>query len=148
MFDVSFSELLTIGVVALLVIGPERLPKVARTAGVLLARLQRYVGTVKADIHREMQLDELRRLQQEVQDSARNVEQSVQQQLAVVEGSVKQTLVEAESAVSTVGTANAAPETGPEPLVQPPPAVASPTLSLPEEEAPAVAGAKPQPQPK
>ncbi|MGB0128337.1 MAG: Sec-independent protein translocase protein TatB [Rhodocyclaceae bacterium] len=141
MFDVSFSELLAIGVVALLVIGPERLPKVARTAGVLLARLQRYVGTVKADIHREMQLDELRRLQQEVQDSARNMEQSVQQQLAAVEGSVKQTLVEAESAA---GTANAAQDVGREPLVQPQ-AAAFPTPSVPEETT-AVAGATPLPK--
>ena len=59
MFDVGFSELMVIAIVALIVIGPERLPKVARTAGHLLGRLQRYVSDVKADINREMQLDEL-----------------------------------------------------------------------------------------
>ena len=56
MFDISFSELIFIGVVALVVIGPERLPRVARAAGLLLGRMQAYVNEVKADIHREMQL--------------------------------------------------------------------------------------------
>ena len=60
MFDIGFSELLVIALVALVVIGPERLPRVARTAGHLLGRLQRYVGDVKSDINREMQLDELK----------------------------------------------------------------------------------------
>jgi sec-independent protein translocase protein TatB len=66
MFDVGLSELMVIAVVALVVIGPERLPKVARTAGLLLGRLQRYVSDVKADINREMQLDELKKMQQEM----------------------------------------------------------------------------------
>lgn len=108
MFDVSFAELLTIGVVALIVIGPERLPRVARTAGLLIGRLQRYVGSVKADIHREIQLDELRRLQQDVQESARTMEQSVHQELASVEGVVKQTLAEAEAVAANPGPAAAA----------------------------------------
>ena len=72
MFDVGFSELIVIAIVALVVIGPERLPKVARTAGLLLGRLQRYVNDVKADINREMQLDELKTLRSELQESARN----------------------------------------------------------------------------
>ena len=69
MFDISFTELLIIAVVALLVVGPERLPKVARTAGLLLGRLQRYVSDVKADISREMQIEELKRLQRQVEDT-------------------------------------------------------------------------------
>jgi sec-independent protein translocase protein TatB len=85
MFDVSFTELVVIGVVALIVIGPERLPKVARTAGLLLGRLQRYVSDVKADINREMQLDELKRVQQQVATEARNMEVSVNAQLQSVE---------------------------------------------------------------
>ena len=60
MFDVSFSELMLIGVVALVVIGPERLPKVARTAGHLFGRMQRYVATVKADIEREVNAVDLK----------------------------------------------------------------------------------------
>lgn len=77
MFDIGFSELLVIGVVALLVLGPERLPKVARTAGHLLGRLQRYVSDVKSDISREMQLEELRKLQSQIQQQVREVEDQV-----------------------------------------------------------------------
>ncbi|HSD53556.1 MAG TPA: Sec-independent protein translocase protein TatB, partial [Burkholderiales bacterium] len=77
MFDIGFSELLVIMVVALLVIGPERLPKVARTAGHLFGRLQRYVNDVKSDIQRELELDELKKLRSQFEDAARSVEQSV-----------------------------------------------------------------------
>jgi len=63
MFDIGFSEMIVIAIVALVVIGPERLPRVARTAGLLLGRLQRYVSDVKSDINREIQLDELKKLQ-------------------------------------------------------------------------------------
>jgi len=77
MFDIGFYELLVIAVVALLVIGPERLPKVARTAGHLLGRLQRYVNDVKADIQREMELEELRKLRSQFEDAARSVQDSV-----------------------------------------------------------------------
>jgi sec-independent protein translocase protein TatB len=77
MFDIGFSEILVIGAVALVVIGPERLPKTARTLGHLFGRLQRYVSDVKADISREMELDELRKLQREMQGAAREFEQTV-----------------------------------------------------------------------
>ncbi|HSC97853.1 MAG TPA: Sec-independent protein translocase protein TatB [Casimicrobiaceae bacterium] len=77
MFDIGFSEIVVIGVVALVVIGPERLPKTARTLGHLFGRLQRYVSEVKADISREMELDELRKLQREMQGAAREFQQSV-----------------------------------------------------------------------
>jgi Tat protein translocase TatB subunit len=62
MFDIAFSEIALIAVVALVVIGPERLPKVARTLGHMFGRLQRYVNDVKADINREIELDELRHI--------------------------------------------------------------------------------------
>ena len=84
MFDVAFSELVVIAIVALIVIGPEKLPKVARTLGLLVGRLQRYVANVKSDIEREMQFEDLQKLQQEikqgveeVQTSAREVENSI-----------------------------------------------------------------------
>ncbi len=77
MFDIGFSEIVVIGVVALVVVGPERLPKAARTLGLLFGRLQRYVNDVKADISREMELDELRKLQREMQGAAREFEQTV-----------------------------------------------------------------------
>jgi len=81
MFDIGFSELLIIAVVALLVIGPERLPKAARTLGHLFGRMQRYVNDVKADISREMELDELRKLQASMQEAARSFEGSVSKEL-------------------------------------------------------------------
>ncbi|MDX2217800.1 MAG: Sec-independent protein translocase protein TatB [Burkholderiales bacterium] len=90
MFDIAFTELLVIGVVALLVIGPERLPKVARTAGILFGRFQRYVANVKGDIQREMDASELSKLKTEVQDAARSFEQSVNEQTREVESNARE----------------------------------------------------------
>jgi len=77
MFDIGFSEIVVIAVVALIVIGPERLPKTARTLGHLFGRLQRYVNDVKSDISREMELEELRKLQQEMKSAASDLESSM-----------------------------------------------------------------------
>lgn len=81
MFDIGFSELLVIAVVALIVIGPERLPRVARTLGHLFGRMQRYVNDVKADINREMQFEELKKLQTEMEQAARSIETGVTDQV-------------------------------------------------------------------
>jgi sec-independent protein translocase protein TatB len=89
MFDIGFSELLVIGVVALVVLGPERLPKVARTAGHLFGRLQRYVATVKADLNREMDMSELSKVRQEVQEAARAFEQSTKEQTSAFESEAR-----------------------------------------------------------
>ena len=78
MFDIGFSEMVVIGLVALIVIGPERLPRVARTLGHLAGRWQRYVADVKADISREVELDELRKMKDSVQQAASGFENSVQ----------------------------------------------------------------------
>ncbi|MFV0283238.1 MAG: Sec-independent protein translocase protein TatB [Castellaniella sp.] len=77
MFDVSFSELMLIGVIALIVIGPERLPKVARTVGHLLGRAQRYVNEVKSDIQKEMDLKEIGDIKHQMEDAARSVQSSM-----------------------------------------------------------------------
>ncbi len=74
MFDLGFSELLVIGLVALVVIGPERLPKVARSAGQWLGKLNRYVSQVKQDIDRDIKLEELRKMQQDMKDAAQKYE--------------------------------------------------------------------------
>src|SRR5205807_5047835 len=103
MFDVAFSEIVVIAVVALIVIGPERLPKVARTLGHMFGRLQRYVNEVKADINREMELDELRRLQSEVQSAARELESSVSRAAQGVESGVRSV----EAQLNDAGTAQA-----------------------------------------
>src|SRR5436190_8781128 len=81
MFDIGFSELLVIGVMALIVIGPERLPRVARTLGHLAGRLQRYVSDVKADINREIELDELRKMRDSMQKAASEMQSSVDTEL-------------------------------------------------------------------
>src|SRR5436190_7382298 len=90
MFDIGFSELLVIGVVALIVIGPERLPRVARTIGHLMGRMQRYVADVKADIDREVELEELRKMRDSVQQAATNIESSVQSELTKAETDLNQ----------------------------------------------------------
>ena len=77
MFDIGISEIAVIAVVALVVIGPERLPKVARTVGTLLGRAQRYVNDVKAEVNREMELEELKKLQTQMQDAARGIQEQV-----------------------------------------------------------------------
>lgn len=78
MFDVSFSELIVIAVVALIVIGPEKLPKVARTLGALAGRMQRYVAQVKEEVNREVRFQELQQLQQEIQDTVTKTKESIQ----------------------------------------------------------------------
>lgn len=81
MFDIAFSELLLIAVVILLVVGPERLPKAARTLGHLVGRLQRYVETVKADVEYELRAHELKSLN-DLRQSIHEVEADVQQEAA------------------------------------------------------------------
>ncbi len=109
MFDIGFSELVVIGIVALLVLGPERLPKVARTTGHLLGRLQRYVSDVKSDINREMQLDELKRLQEEARTSAMAFESTVRSEIASVESGVNASMASATSAVADLENSLKAP---------------------------------------
>ena len=92
MFDIGFSELLVIGVVALIVIGPERLPRVARTVGHLMGRMQRYVADVKAVIDREVELEELRKMRDSVQQAATNIETSVQSELTKTETELNQAI--------------------------------------------------------
>ena len=82
MFDISFTEIMVIAVVALIVVGPERLPKVARTLGHLLGRVRRYVGDVKNDIQREMEVEELNELHTSVQKTAHSIENSVLEEVS------------------------------------------------------------------
>lgn len=89
MFDIGFSEILVIAVVALVVLGPEKLPKTARTLGHLFGRLQRYVTDVKADINRELELEELRKLQGQVQSAARELETSMTSTQREIESDVR-----------------------------------------------------------
>lgn len=109
MFDVAFSELIIIALVALVVIGPERLPRVARMAGHLLGRLQRYVSDVKADINREIQLEELKKMQQDVEASARSFESSVTQDLSSMESELNKALAQPEATAPSPDADSAEP---------------------------------------
>lgn len=82
MIDIGLSKIALISVVALVVIGPEKLPKVARMAGSLFGRAQRYINEVKSEVSREMELDELRKMQKEVQEAAGSVEKSIAQEMS------------------------------------------------------------------
>ena len=106
MFDIGFSELLVIGVVALIVIGPEKRPRMARTVGHLAGRLQRYVSDVKADINREIELDELRKMRDSMQQAASSFENNVQSELHQTETELNKSV---EDVVSDKKTEEAKP---------------------------------------
>jgi sec-independent protein translocase protein TatB len=117
MFDIAFSEMLIIAVIALLVIGPEKLPKVARTVGHLLGKAQRYVSDVKSEINREMEIEELRKLQAEMQSAARKVEGDVQTTLRDTEFDLNKSVQSIEEDIAALEADKTA--------AQPAPAVAS-----------------------
>ena len=118
MFDVGFSELMLIAVVALVVIGPERLPAVARTLGHLFGRLQRYVNDVKADISREIELDELKKFKNQFEEAAQSVESSVRAEMTGTEAALNSIAAEmnpvepgaAEASASAVEAVQGAPD--------------------------------------
>lgn len=100
MFDVGFSEMMVIAVVALVVIGPERLPRVARTLGFWFGRLQRYVNDVKADINREVELEDLRKFKSQFEDAASGVENEIRSEVAKTESTFNSVGADATSAAT------------------------------------------------
>ncbi len=126
MFDIGFTELMVIALVGLIVIGPERLPKVARTVGHLLGRLQRYVGDVKSDISREMQLEDLKKLQEQVKAQAGELEQDLSEQMKTVEASLNRSILDS----AAQNNPSEAPALAP-PAEAVPPALASSTENKP-----------------
>ncbi len=78
MFDIGLSQMALIGAVALIVIGPEKLPRVARTVGILLGKAQRYVADVKAEVNRSMELDELKKMKESFEGGVRDVHSTIQ----------------------------------------------------------------------
>ncbi len=113
MFDIGFSEMVVIGLVALIVIGPERLPRVARTIGHLAGRLQRYVSDVKADINREIELDELRKMKDSMEQAASGFESSVQSELSKTESELNSAAAGAAAAPATAAADPATPAAAP-----------------------------------
>lgn len=100
MIDLGISKMALIGAVALIVIGPEKLPRVARTVGTLLGKAQRYVSDVKAEVNRSMELDELKKMKETVEGAARDVESSIQTSASDFEKQWSETTGEAQAALS------------------------------------------------
>jgi sec-independent protein translocase protein TatB len=131
MFDFSFFELVVIGVVALIVVGPERMPKVARAAGLLFGRAQRYVSEVKADINNQLKLEELRKIEADMRAKASTAEHLIIEETQHVEQEFRG--VAEQVAPIATPQADAAAEKPAEPQLLPSaetPAAASPQLEL------------------
>jgi sec-independent protein translocase protein TatB len=135
MFDFGFSKLLLLGIVALVVIGPERLPKVARTLGHFYGRLQRYVTQVKADIHREMEAADLGKMKSEFESAARSFQGEVDSSIRDIDREVREAQASVERSLDV--TAQAANEPAQAPAAPPPIEPPSPQLELGIEAPPA-----------
>ncbi|TNF62269.1 MAG: Sec-independent protein translocase subunit TatB [Burkholderiales bacterium] len=112
MIDLGISKLALIGVVALVVIGPEKLPRVARTVGALLGKAQRYVADVKAEVSRSIELEELKKMKESVEGAARDVESSVNSATTDFEKSWSEVTAGLESAGDSDGSARSADALG------------------------------------
>jgi sec-independent protein translocase protein TatB len=115
MFDIGISEIMVIAVVALIVLGPEKLPKTARTLGHLFGRLQRYVADVKSDINRELQLEELKKLQAEVKTAATSIESS----MSAAAGEIQSNFRAVETDLNAAAAGSAADPTAAAPVALP-----------------------------
>jgi len=111
MFDFSFGELAVIGTVALVVLGPERLPRVARTVGEWAGKAQRYVAQVKSDINREVELADLKKLQDEAREVARSIESTVQGNMASFQAGIDSTVKSLNTGFDDPAAANASTPT-------------------------------------
>jgi sec-independent protein translocase protein TatB len=122
MIDFGFDKLALIGAVALIVIGPEKLPKVARTVGHLLGKAQRYVADVKAEVNRSIELDELKKMKTQFEDAARDVEQTVQREVGEAGSAFERDWKDATAGLESDSTTSSAYEPAPlpPPAYQPP----------------------------
>ncbi len=96
MIDLGITKIALIGAVALVVIGPEKLPAVARMAGTLFGRAQRYINSVKAEVNREMQMDELRKMQDNIRDAASSIKKTVNDNIVEAEQEFTEAIAEAD----------------------------------------------------
>ncbi|MFO1271254.1 MAG: Sec-independent protein translocase protein TatB [Rubrivivax sp.] len=118
MIDFGFDKIALIGAVALIVIGPEKLPRVARTMGHLLGKAQRYVADVKAEVNRSIELEELKKMKTQFEDAARNVEQSIHTEVNQAKDSFNSSWKDATAGLTDESMAASTPY---EPLAPPPP---------------------------
>ena len=125
MIDFGFDKLALIGAVALIVIGPERLPRVARTVGHLMGKAQRYVADVKAEVNRSIELEELKKMKTQFEDAARDVEQSVSREVNQAGDEMNQAWNELSASASGTSAGADSFHAG-EPLAEPPPTYTRP----------------------
>ena len=123
MIDFGFDKIALIGAVALIVIGPEKLPKVARTVGHLFGKAQRYVADVKAEVNRSIELEELKKMKTDFEDAARNVEQTVRSEVDSASAAFQ---TEWNSAAGSLDNHNSNGSLDDTPLQAPPPSYSRP----------------------
>jgi sec-independent protein translocase protein TatB len=107
MLDLGLDKLALIGVVALIVLGPEKLPRVARTVGNLMGRAQRYVADVKSEVNRQMDLEELKKMKTEMESAAQDVQQTIHKNASVVSDSFESSWKEATAGLTHDSTSDA-----------------------------------------
>ena len=110
MIDLGISKIALIGAVALIVIGPEKLPRLARTVGMLLGKAQRYVNDVKQEVSRSMELDELKKMKETMEGAARDVENSIQTHTSDFEKSWSEATADSSSSSSSLAGMEIFPE--------------------------------------
>jgi len=115
MIDFGFDKLALIGAVALIVIGPEKLPRVARTVGHMLGKAQRYVADVKAEVSRSIELDELKKMKSQFENAARDVENSVKDEVQQTSASLESSWTDLQSVSSATGASHAGLQAQPPP---------------------------------
>ncbi len=123
MIDFGFDKIALIGAVALIVIGPEKLPKLARTVGHLFGKAQRYVADVKAEVNRSIELDELKKMKTDFEDAARNVQQTVKSEVDSASAAFNSEWHSATAGLEGIGSDNSIGYTPPAP---PPPSYSRP----------------------
>jgi sec-independent protein translocase protein TatB len=117
MLDFGFDKIALIGAVALIVIGPEKLPRVARTVGALIGKAQRYVADVKAEVNRSIELEELQKMKKQFETAATDIQSSVQQEVNQASEAFESSWKDATAGLVESG---ATPMTPVEPLAPPP----------------------------
>ena len=126
MIDFGFDKIALIGAVALIVIGPEKLPKVARTVGHLVGRAQRYVADVKAEVNRSIELDELKKMKTQFEEAARDVENTVNEEVRQHSSELESSWDALNRGTSTDGSVTAADGGSYESYTPPPPSYRHP----------------------
>jgi sec-independent protein translocase protein TatB len=126
MMDFGFDKIALIGAVALVVIGPEKLPRVARTVGALFGKAQRYVSDVKAEVNRSIELEELKKMKTQFEDAARNVEDTVRSEVNSASAAFESDWASATASIGHDSSSAATSDRHSEELQLPPPSYERP----------------------